>query len=833
MGLFWLWCPYTSFPQSYVNVWPMALNTNIEFLGSGFNFSYNFNLGGGALATMNDSSGNLLFYCNGENIFDASNNVMPNGDSIKSHYSASQGVIALPFLTNSDRYFLFQVEGDLVQGLYGFNYSVVDMSLNGGLGDVPLGLKNMSISPNATTEGIAATAHRDGQRAWVVMHDIPSPNFRFLLVGDTIESIVERPSHAFYGGANTAISSNYKFSPNGKYMVSSLYVDSTIELYRFNNAQGTLEHITDINFETRIGSIEFSSNSNYLYATSAEPSLQSAIYQIDLEDYSKTIIGSFTFPRDLQLDPQKRILVATVNSFNLGAILEPNNAGLASNYIDSILTFSPLNVASNFPNWISNWFNTSFCVENACVSDSTEFYFAGYRMDSAIWDFGDPASGPLNFGTGQEPKHVYSNPGDYQVTLLATTGGSTDTIIQTVSIVFPVDAGVLKDTTYLCSNQPTYLSAFQFGAEYSWENGSDSSAILVNDTGWYVCTISNACTTIIDSSFVRFVEPLNIDLGNDTFLCDSQSITLSGFDVNQVASFVWNTSDTSNPTLHISFSDVSFSSNYWLTATNACGTASDTIRIGFLPQPDVSWFSDSILCDRTEAVISPPIIDSVAFFMTYTTDDIAYDTLAQPWRIDTFGFYSVHAFNRCDTVVKRAIFSPFNAIDVSLGADTVLCPGDSVALNAFWPSSSYVWGDGSTDSMLVVSHDDLVGAGSETYSVTITNGPCARIASRTLSVDDLVCDTSNCKFSIPNVFSPNADGINDVLKISNMCTSVSFSVAIYNRWGQLLFSDQRAQGNSPVTWDGFVNGVAASEGTYFIIIQYGDKVQKGSFSLLR
>ncbi len=822
------------FSQGYVNIWPMGLNNSIEFVGSGFSFSNNFNTGSAALACMNDASGNLLFYCPAQNIINANHNIMPNGDSIKVHISAEQGAIALPFLSDPDRYFLFQVEAAEVGGNYGFNYSVVDMSFDGGLGDVPLGLKNISISTNATTEGIAATAHRDGLRAWVVMHDLPSPNFRLLLVGDTIESIIERPSNAFYGGANSAISSFYTFSPNSKYLASVIAPDSIVELYQFNNGNGSLEHVTDIVFETRIKSAEFSSNSNFLYVATVEPSTTiSNIYQIELEDYSKTIIGSSAFPGDMQLDPRRRILVSTVNSFNIGAILEPNDAGLASNYIDSILTFSPLNVASNFPNWISNWFNTSFCVENACVSDSTEFYFAGYRMDSAIWDFGDPASGPLNFGTGQEPKHVYSNPGDYQVTLLATTGGSTDTIIQTVSIVFPVDAGVLKDTTYLCSNQPTYLSAFQFGAEYSWENGSDSSAILVNDTGWYVCTISNACTTIIDSSFVRFVEPLNIDLGNDTFLCDSQSITLSGFDVNQVASFVWNTSDTSNPTLHISFSDVSFSSNYWLTATNACGTASDTIRIGFLPQPDVSWFSDSILCDRTEAVISPPIIDSVAFFMTYTTDDIAYDTLAQPWRIDTFGFYSVHAFNACDTVVKRAILSPFNAIDVSLGADTVLCPSDSVALNAFWPSSSYAWSNGSTDSMLVVSHDDLVGAGSETYSVTITNGPCARIASRTLSVDDLVCDTSNCKFSIPNVFSPNADGINDVLKISNTCTSVSFSAAIYNRWGQLIYSDERAQGNASITWDGFVNGVAASEGTYFIIIQFGDKVQKGSFSLLR
>jgi gliding motility-associated-like protein len=168
-----------------------------------------------------------------------------------------------------------------------------------------------------------------------------------------------------------------------------------------------------------------------------------------------------------------------------------------------------------------------------------------------------------------------------------------------------------------------------------------------------------------------------------------------------------------------------------------------------------------------------------------------------------------------------------------LGADTVLCPGDSVALNAFWPTASYVWNAGSQDSTLSVSFDELQSAGSTIYTVTITNGTCERIASRTLSVDDLVCDTAICKFSIPNVFSPNGDGINDVLKISNTCTNISYAASIYNRWGQLIYSDERAKGNSPVTWDGFINGIATSEGTYFAIIQYEGKVQKGSFTLVR
>tara|TARA_B110000046_G_C12919654_1_gene366539 strand:+ start:496 stop:972 length:477 start_codon:yes stop_codon:yes gene_type:complete len=156
-----------------------------------------------------------------------------------------------------------------------------------------------------------------------------------------------------------------------------------------------------------------------------------------------------------------------------------------------------------------------------------------------------------------------------------------------------------------------------------------------------------------------------------------------------------------------------------------------------------------------------------------------------------------------------------------------------INLDAFWPTSSYVWNDGSQDGTLSVSFDELQSTSSAIYTVTITNGACERIASRTLSVYGLICDTVNCKFSIPNVFSPNADGINDVLNISNTCTNMSYTAAIYNCWGQLIYSDERSQGNSPVTWDGFINGVAANEGTYFIIIQYEDKVQKGSFTLLK
>jgi gliding motility-associated-like protein len=96
-----------------------------------------------------------------------------------------------------------------------------------------------------------------------------------------------------------------------------------------------------------------------------------------------------------------------------------------------------------------------------------------------------------------------------------------------------------------------------------------------------------------------------------------------------------------------------------------------------------------------------------------------------------------------------------------------------------------------------------------------------------------------CKFSVPNVFTPNADGINDQLKISNMCSVVAYQVFIYNRWGQLVFqqnvpyssnSDQMAF----VQWDGYVNGSISSPGAYFVVIESEDgKSQRSSAMLMR
>ena len=87
---------------------------------------------------------------------------------------------------------------------------------------------------------------------------------------------------------------------------------------------------------------------------------------------------------------------------------------------------------------------------------------------------------------------------------------------------------------------------------------------------------------------------------------------------------------------------------------------------------------------------------------------------------------------------------------------------------------------------------------------------------------------------VPNVFTPNNDGKNDLFKVKAEGVE-SYNLTIFNRWGQLLF--QRDSG--PIEWDGRMSsGVAASDGIYFYILEVtpysgSAETRKGTITIIR
>lgn len=84
--------------------------------------------------------------------------------------------------------------------------------------------------------------------------------------------------------------------------------------------------------------------------------------------------------------------------------------------------------------------------------------------------------------------------------------------------------------------------------------------------------------------------------------------------------------------------------------------------------------------------------------------------------------------------------------------------------------------------------------------------------------------------TIPNVFTPNNDGVNDEFKVNlNGYTAKSYHISIFSNWGTLVFN----AANSNISWDGrTTSGMKATEGTYFYVLDFNGKQYKGTLILL-
>ncbi|MCB0588381.1 MAG: PKD domain-containing protein, partial [Phaeodactylibacter sp.] len=122
-----------------------------------------------------------------------------------------------------------------------------------------------------------------------------------------------------------------------------------------------------------------------------------------------------------------------------------------------------------------------FGITVGCAGDTTRFTNTSTPGAGFLWNFGDPASGAANTSTETNPIHVYSTPGTYAITLIATDCGA-DTLVKAIEVPGLV-AAPFADTTLACEDDfPLELNAFSEGATYLWQDGTTDSTFTVEET---------------------------------------------------------------------------------------------------------------------------------------------------------------------------------------------------------------------------------------------------------------------------------------------------------------------------------------------------------------
>ncbi|HEX7413820.1 MAG TPA: T9SS type A sorting domain-containing protein [Bacteroidia bacterium] len=348
--------------------WNFGQNCSLDFSSGTPNAGTSkINVHEGCASISDPNTGQLLFYTDGDTVWDKNNNIMPNGfDLINGGEdggfdgTTTQAATVIPKPGSNNLYYLITADY-IYQPNKGVFYSVVDMNFNGGLGDITI--KNRLLTPPPTTEKVVATRHCNGVDYWVLTHTYYSNNFNAYLISsvgiDTIPVISSIGTVEQSGGSADDGGIGYlKASPNGRKLAACIFYYSPnpiVEVYDFDNATGQVSNSITIPMNLSVDSgsyyyaygCSFSPDNTKLYVTTTGEFLNTNnILQYDLSSsVPSTIISSCTTMTAsttslcaLQIAPNGKIYIAYQGINEMGVINSPNSLGLACNYLPNAVS---------------------------------------------------------------------------------------------------------------------------------------------------------------------------------------------------------------------------------------------------------------------------------------------------------------------------------------------------------------------------------------------------------------------------------------------------------------------------------------------------------------
>lgn len=428
----------------------------------------------------------------------------------------------------------------------------------------------------------------------------------------------------------------------------------------------------------------------------------------------------------------------------------------------------------------------------------------------------------ISTSTSQNLNNIcFENAGDYTIQLTASNNTTTDSITKNIHVL-PIPSLDLGADLSFCDSANYLIDATTPNVIYQWQDNSTLPTFNATSTGNYAVTITNSVgCSISDTLGLRFENTPIIALGNDTTICEHQSLMLDVTTPN--ANYLWNNSST-NPILWVTEADL-----YHVEMTLGACIISDSIQVNVIPTPFVFLGEDQFICDNETIVLD--VFDPNA--TTYSWQDGSANstfTIAQPGTYHAFVEYNSGCFNS-DTIT----FLPELLIAPTLPSDTTFCKNTQLVLDAYqanilryqWEGFSAFYGQNNLDSSsFIISKGGI-------YSVTVSN-ECRDL----VQIIDVIQEDCGCYPFVPNAFTPNNDGYNDQFKIFHNCLITNYTFKIFNRWGENVFQSEDVN----IGWTGTHNGKLAPSGVYVWMIEYEaigadgqpeKRLEKGDVTLIR
>jgi gliding motility-associated-like protein len=471
-------------------------------------------------------------------------------------------------------------------------------------------------------------------------------------------------------------------------------------------------------------------------------------------------------------------------------------------------------------------------VRASCTGQNGELHLVGSGGKA-------PYSFSLDDGAfGTTPLFTGISGGIHQVRIRDENGCITGRSL-TVSNDPPIELSITVDPSS-CDGSPTgkiYINASGGNNDFLYSiNGGDyqvEDSFIVNET--------NIIGTVLDSKGCTAtrtaVVPLNIavfvDAGNDTTICEGSKFILpaqgNAFQYNWQPSPSLNGNNNKNPEV-----SPTATTTYYVTATRDICIVKDSITVTVNPAPIANAGEDQSICLGRTISLTGSGAELFSWSPASAVSDPAAASPTSKPGIDTRYVLKVTDLNGCSSLHYDTVWVyVIPTVQAYAGSDTSIGIGQSLQLNGSELGNSgvteYLWSPSTGLSDAGIPNPVAVVERDITYSLLLsTPEGCegrAEIRIRAFQGPQIY---------VPNAFTPNGDGRNDILRAFPVGLKEFRFFKIFNRWGELIYSTSDHNRG----WDGTVRGLKQNTGTFIWVAEAVDLNGKmfhrrGSVTLIR
>ncbi len=376
-------------------------------------------------SSISDAAGNLLFYSNGETIYNRNHQIMENGTGLDGHFSSTQSALIVPQPLSPNLYLIFTIgaEAGFNGSDNGLSYSIIDIELDNGNGAVIE--KNIQLL-NYTTEKQTAVRHANGRDIWIITHLFESNAFYSFLI--TCNGVQPDPIISYVGQSHiepnlgcceaTSTLGCMKSSPDNTKVAVVWSVltgldtqaglvmgDWHLELFDLDNSTGKLSNPIAMSYGNNSNinksyGVCFSPDNTKLYQTAYQGVPSNKLFQYDLTvadiPASQTIITEEYIKAfgTMEIGPNGKIYIARTNGHKFLSVLNnPNASGVDVDYEKEGISLEGINSTWGLPNILYDYsfqpvFDFFPADSTICEDESIWLEMESLNADSYLWSDG-------------------------------------------------------------------------------------------------------------------------------------------------------------------------------------------------------------------------------------------------------------------------------------------------------------------------------------------------------------------------------------------------------------------------------------------------------------